>query len=114
MSLLDVSDCYWGFELTERSRELTNFYVKINGIDEVYIPKSLISKVSLHQLVSMDLIYSKKDTNCWKAIKVNNLKTYIDNTSINLFGDEFHVSDYSFGNLYLVNNFIVDKTSNSK
>ena len=34
------------------------------------------------------------------------LKTYIDNTSINLFGDEFHVSDYSFGNLYLVNNFI--------
>ena len=46
----------------------------IYGIDEVYIPKSLISKVSLHQLVSMDLIYSKKDTNCWKAIKVNNLK----------------------------------------
>ena len=40
--------------------------------------------------------------------KVNSLKTYIDNTSINLFGDEFHVSDYSFGNLYLVNNFIVE------
>ena len=40
--------------------------------------------------------------------KVNNLKTYIDNTSINLFGDEFHVSDYSFGNLYLVNNFIFE------
>ena len=40
--------------------------------------------------------------------KVNSLKTYIDNTSINLFGDEFHVSEYSFGNLYLVNNFIVE------
>ena len=40
--------------------------------------------------------------------KVNSLKTYIDNTSINLFGDEFHVSDYSFGNLYLVNNFIFE------
>jgi len=46
----------------------------IYGNDEVYIPKSLISKVSLHQLVSMDLVYLKKDTNCWKAIKVNNLK----------------------------------------
>ena len=40
--------------------------------------------------------------------KVNSLKTYIDNTSINLFGDEFHVSEYSFGNLYLVNNFAFD------
>ena len=40
--------------------------------------------------------------------KVNSLKTYIDNTSINLFGDEFHVSDYSFGNLYLVNNFMFE------
>ena len=43
-----------------------------------------------------------------EKFKVNSLKTYIDNSSINLFGDEFYVSEYSFGNLYLVNNFIVE------
>ena len=40
-SCIDVSDCYWGFELTERSRELTNFYVKIDGVDDVYRWKRL-------------------------------------------------------------------------
>tara|TARA_B100001094_G_C18186574_1_gene804173 strand:+ start:2792 stop:3604 length:813 start_codon:yes stop_codon:yes gene_type:complete len=46
----------------------------IYGIDEVYIPKSLLSKVSLQQLVSMDLIYKKQNNNSWKAIKINNYK----------------------------------------
>ena len=40
--------------------------------------------------------------------KVNSLKTYVDNTSIKLFADEFRVSDYSLGNFYLVNNFIFE------
>lgn len=46
----------------------------IYGIDCVYIPKSLISKISLYQLVSMNLVYSDNYDNPWKAIKVNNLK----------------------------------------
>ena len=36
---------------------------------------------------------------------VNNLKTYLDNSSMRLFGDDLYLSEYSFGNMYLSNNF---------
>ena len=38
--------------------------------------------------------------------KLKNLKSYIDNSSIKLFGENLDISDYSLGNMYLVNNFL--------
>ena len=38
-------------------------------------------------------------------LKANSLKAYIDNASIKIFGDNFHISEYSVGDLYLINNF---------
>ena len=32
---------------------------------------------------------------------VNNLKTYLDNSSMRLFGDDLYLSEYSLGNMYL-------------
>lgn len=43
---------------------------------------------------------------------VNNLKTYFDNSSIRLFGDDLYLSEYSFGNMYLSNNFATDNLFN--
>jgi len=43
---------------------------------------------------------------------VNNLKTYLDNSSIRLFGDDLYLSEYSFGNMYLSNNFATDNLFN--
>ena len=43
---------------------------------------------------------------------VNNLKTYLDNSSIRLFGDDLYLSEYSFGNMYLSNNFAADNLFN--
>ena len=43
---------------------------------------------------------------------VNNLKTYLDNSSIRLFGDDLYLSEYSFGNMYLSNNFSTDNLFN--
>ncbi len=41
-------------------------------------------------------------------LKVDSIKSYIDNSSVKLFGENMHVSDYFFGNIYLVNNFYDD------
>ncbi len=38
-------------------------------------------------------------------LKANSLKAYIDNASIKIFGDNFYISEYSVGDLYLMNNF---------
>ena len=38
--------------------------------------------------------------------KLKNLKSYIDNSSIKLFGENLDISDYSLGNMYLANNFL--------
>ena len=43
---------------------------------------------------------------------VNNLKTYLDNSSMRLFGDDLYLSEYSFGNMYLSNNFAADNLFN--
>ena len=43
---------------------------------------------------------------------VSNLKTYLDNSSIRLFGDDLYLSEYSFGNMYLSNNFATDNLFN--
>ena len=43
---------------------------------------------------------------------VNNLKTYIDNSSIKLFGDDLYLSEYALGNMYLSNNFTSDNIFN--
>ena len=43
---------------------------------------------------------------------VDNLKTYIDNSSIKLFGDDLFVSEYSLGNIYLSNNFMSNNIFN--
>ena len=43
---------------------------------------------------------------------LNNLKTYLDNSSIRLFGDDLYLSEYSFGNIYLSNNFAADNLFN--
>ena len=43
---------------------------------------------------------------------VNNLKTYLDNSSMRLFGDDLYLSEYSFGNMYLSNNFATDNLFN--
>ena len=43
---------------------------------------------------------------------VNNLKTYLDNSSMRLFGDDLSLSEYSFGNMYLSNNFAADNLFN--
>ena len=43
---------------------------------------------------------------------LNNLKTYLDNSSIRLFGDDLYLSEYSFGNMYLSNNFAADNLFN--
>jgi len=41
-------------------------------------------------------------------LKADSIKSYIDNSSIKLFGENMYVSDYFFGNIYLVNNFYDD------
>ena len=43
---------------------------------------------------------------------VNNLKTYLDNSSMRLFGDDLYLSEYSFGNIYLSNNFAAENLFN--
>ena len=43
---------------------------------------------------------------------VNNLKTYLDNSSMRLFVDDLYLSEYSFGNMYLSNNFATDNLFN--
>lgn len=41
-------------------------------------------------------------------LKVDSIKSYIDNSSIKLFGENMYVSEYFFGNIYLVSNFYND------
>ena len=48
----------------------------IDGINNVYIPKSLLNRVSVNELVSADLIYKKYGDNDWKVIKINDKKKY--------------------------------------
>ena len=43
---------------------------------------------------------------------VNNLKTYLDNSSMRLFGDDLYLSEYSFGSMYLSNNFAANNLFN--
>ena len=43
---------------------------------------------------------------------VNNLKTYLDNSSIRLFGNDLQLSEYSLGDIYLSNNFSADNLFN--
>tara|TARA_X000000950_G_scaffold289315_1_gene411902 strand:- start:12571 stop:14589 length:2019 start_codon:yes stop_codon:yes gene_type:complete len=43
---------------------------------------------------------------------VNNLKTYIDNSSFRLFGDDLYLSEYPLGNIYLSNNFMSNNLFN--
>ena len=48
----------------------------IDGVNNVYIPKSLLNKITTNEIVSMDLIYKECDNNCWKAIRINDKKNY--------------------------------------
>ena len=43
----------------------------IDGVNNVYIPKSLLDKITTNEIASMDLIYKECDNNCWKAIRIN-------------------------------------------
>ena len=48
----------------------------IDGINNVYIQKSLLDKVSVNELVSANIIYKKNGDNDWKVIKINDKKKY--------------------------------------
>ena len=92
--------------LPKSQRDLKNFFqashFKAEQLDILFSISSFKDKLNFSSvIVSNGNLINVGDA----ELKVNNLKTYIDNSSINLFGDDFLISDYSLGNMYLVNNF---------
>ena len=68
----------------------------IDGINNVYIPKSLLDRVSVNELVSADLIYKKYGDNDWKVIKINDKKKYepvLIYESIITYDDNIHIEN---------------------
>ena len=92
--------------LPKSQRDLKNFFqdsnFKAEQLDILFSISSFKDKLNFSSVI----VSNGNLINVGGAeLKVNNLKTYIDNSSINLFGDDFLISDYSLGNMYLVNNF---------
>ena len=92
--------------LPKSQRDLKNFFqdsnFKAEQLDILFSISSFKDKLNFSSvIVSNGNLINVGDA----ELKVNNLKTYIDNSSINLFGDDLLISDYSLGNMYLVNNF---------
>ena len=75
----------------------------------------LLSISSFNDKLNFSSVLSSKSSiiNFGEAkFAVNNLKTYLDNSSMRLFGDDLYLSEYSFGNMYLSNNFAADNLFN--
>ena len=92
--------------LPKSQRDLKNFFqdtnFKAEQLDILFSISSFKDKLNFSSVI----VSNRNLINVGGAeLKVNNLKTYIDNSSINLFGDDLLISDYSLGNMYLVNNF---------
>ena len=92
--------------LPKSQRDLKNFFqdsnFKAEQLDILFSISSFKDKLNFSSVI----VSNGNLINVGGAeLRVNNLKTYIDNSSINLFGDDLLISDYSLGNMYLVNNF---------
>ena len=92
--------------LTRSQKEIKNFFqeskLKAKQLDILFSISTLKDKLNFSSVI----LSETSQINFGDAkFKVNSLKTYVDNASIKLFGDDFYVSEYSLGNLYLVNNF---------
>ena len=82
---------------------------KANELDFLLSISSFNDKLNFSSvLISESSLINFGDAN----FAVDNLKTYIDNSSIKLFGDDLYLSEYSLGNIYLSNNFMSNNLFN--
>ena len=82
---------------------------KANELDFLLSISSFNDKLNFSSvLISESSLINFGDAN----FAVDNLKTYIDNSSIKLFGDDLYLSEYSLGNIYLSNNFMSNNIFN--
>ena len=92
--------------LTRSQKEIKNFLresnLKAEKLDILFSISSLNDNLNFSSVI----LSETSQINIGDAeFKVNSLKTYVDNASLKLFGDDFYVSEYSLGSMYLVNNF---------
>ena len=92
--------------LTRSQNEIKSFFresdFKAKHLDLLLSISSLNNKLNFSSVI----LSKTSQINIGDAkFSVNSLKTYVDNASVKLFGDDFYVSEYSLGNMYLVNNF---------
>ena len=82
---------------------------KANELDFLLSISSFNDKLNFSSvLISESSLINFGDAN----FAVDNLKTYIDNSSIKLFGDDLYLSEYSLGKIYLSNNFMSNNIFN--
>ncbi len=117
-----------GFQLQMSSKgnekTILNFLVSSQNDIKNFLQKSSFKASELDILLSISSFNNKlnfssvlnselSQINFGEAkFVVNNLKTYLDNSSIKLFGNDLHLSEYSLGDIYLSNNFSADNLFN--